>query len=146
MLYRGPVQFLASALEIYSEKSFLYFSRKYFLYFSLKKFLIFFHKETVLTFSWNSFPYISGNGKKYFLKKVFLIIWEMELSSPMNKNFRRKLSKLENLKKNLLRKNFWHFGKCNFLASSFKSSCNFSERSFSYISEKNLQSMKKKNF
>ena len=43
VLYSGSVQFLASALEIYSEKGFLYFS--------LKKFLIFFHKETVLTFS-----------------------------------------------------------------------------------------------
>ena len=43
-----------------------------------------------------SFSYISGNGTfSYFLKKVFLIFPEMELSSLKNKKFQEGLSELE---------------------------------------------------
>ena len=50
-------------------------------------------------FSKNNFSYILGNGTfLYFVKEVFLIFPEVELSSLKNKKFQERTSELEKIK------------------------------------------------
>ena len=78
--------------------------------------------------------YELGNWTKIYLEKgtyilsknVFLIFWEIELSSGRLKKFQEKTFRAE---RNItLWKNFLYFGKWNFLARSLKSSYIFSKR------------------
>ena len=88
-----------------------------------------------------------------FSKKVFLIFWEIKLSSTKLKKLVifeegtfQPQKKKKKKKKNPIRKNFLCFKKWKFLASSLENSYIFSENKFSYISRGNLQSLKNKNF
>ena len=87
-----------------------------------------------------------------FSKKVFLIFWEIKLSSTKLKKLvifeegTFQPQKKKKRKKNPLRKNFLCFKKWKFLASSLENSYIFSKNKFSYISRRNLQSLKNKNF
>ena len=87
-----------------------------------------------------------------FSKKVFLIFWEIKLSSTKLKKlvifeegtFQPQKKKKKKKKKKPHRKNFFCFKKWKFLASSLENSYIFSKNKFSYISRGNLQSLKKK--
>ena len=86
-----------------------------------------------------------------FSKKVFLIFWEIKLSSTKLKKLVifeegtfQPQKKKKKKKKNPLRKNFLCFKKWKFLASSLENSYIFSKNKFSYISRGKLQSLKKK--
>ena len=88
-----------------------------------------------------------------FSKKVFLIFWEIKLSSTKLKKLVifeegtfQPQKKKKKKKKNTHRKNFLCFKKWKFLASSSENSYIFSKNKFSYISRRNLQSLKNKNF
>ena len=87
-----------------------------------------------------------------FSKKVFLIFWEIKLSSTKLKKLvifeegTFQPQKKKKKKKNPIRKNFVFFNKWKFLASSLENSYIFSKNKFSYISRGNLQSLKNKNF
>ena len=121
---------------IFSQKVFLMFRemelfqlekwKKYYFSFS-KKLIIFREME------------LSGPKMKkvliFSLKKAFLIFQEMEFFKkfPSSKNW-----------KNPLQKHFLYFTKWNFLAPSLINS--YFLKSFSYISGRNLQKMKNKNF
>ena len=87
-----------------------------------------------------------------FSKKVFLIFWEIKLSSTKLKKlvifeegtFQPQKKKKKKKKPNI--KNLLFLKKWKFLASSLENSYIFSKNKFSYISRGNLQSLKNKNF